>query len=120
MKINWKKIVMVVSFGMGLLGCTGCKEKTVEEKENQDTLTICTQSIYVDSMTKLIETWEYFNKPLKAELIVIPDSPDEAEIKISEIRTEMLAGGGPDVFLMRDYRCFKVGGRSTTDAFPKS
>lgn len=108
MKINWKKIMIAVGLGMGLLGCTGCKEKTVEEKENQDTLTICTQPIYVDSMTKLIETWEYFNKPLKAELIVIPDSPDEAEIKISEIRTEMLAGGGPDVFLVRDNRCFNV------------
>lgn len=106
MKINWKKIIVTVGLGISLLGCIGCKEKNVEEKENQNTLKICTQTIYVDNMKKLIETWEHFNKGLKAELIVIPKDPDEAEIKISEIRTEMLAGGGPDVFLMNDRRCF--------------
>lgn len=108
MKINWKKIIVAAGLGISVLGCVGCKEKTVEEKENQDTLTICTQTIYMENMTKLIETWEYFNKPLKAELIVIPNDPDEAEIKISEIRTEMLAGGGPDVFLTEDIRCFNI------------
>lgn len=108
MKINWKKIIVAAGLGISVLGCVGCKKKTVEEKENQDTLTICTQTIYMENMTKLIETWEYFNKPLKAELIVIPNDPDEAEIKISEIRTEMLAGGGPDVFLTEDIRCFNI------------
>lgn len=108
MKINWKKIIVTVGLGISLLGCIGCKEKNVEEKENQNTLKICTQTIYVDNMKKLIETWEHFNKGLKAELIVIPKDPDEAEIKISEIRTEMLAGGGPDVFLMNDRRCFGI------------
>lgn len=106
MKINWKKIIVAAGLGISILGCMGCKEKTVEEKENQNVLKICTQTSYVENMEMLIGTWEYFNKPLKAELIVIPNDPDEAEIKISEIRTEMLAGGGPDVFFMNDRRCF--------------
>lgn len=108
MKINWKKTIVAAGLGISILGCMGCKEKTVEEKENQNVLKICTQTSYAENMEMLIGTWEYFNKPLKAELIVIPNDPDEAEIRISEIRTEMLAGGGPDVFLIEDNRCFMI------------
>lgn len=101
MKINWKKIMMAISLGISIFACAGCDgKKTTEVKENKDTLKICVESYFEQDMKILIDAWEYFNKGLKAELIVIPENRDEAEIKVSEIRTEILAGGGPDVFLM--------------------
>ncbi len=101
MKINWKKIVMVVSLGISIFICAGCEgKKTTEVKENKDTLKICVESYFEQDMKLLIDAWEYFNKGLKAELVVIPGNRDEAEIKVSEIRTEILAGEGPDVFLI--------------------
>lgn len=101
MKINWKKIMMVVSLGISVFICAGCEGKKITEvKENKDTLKICVESYFEQDMKLLIDAWEYFNKGLKAELVVIPGNRDEAEIKVSEIRTEILAGEGPDVFLM--------------------
>lgn len=101
MKINWKKIMMVVSLGISIFICAGCEgKKTTEVKENKDTLKICVESYFEQDMKLLIDAWEYFNKGLKAELVVIPGNRDEAEIKVSEIRTEILAGEGPDVFLI--------------------
>ena len=92
---------MVVSLGISIFICAGCEgKKTTEVKENKDTLKICVESYFEQDMKLLIDAWEYFNKGLKAELVVIPGNRDEAEIKVSEIRTEILAGEGPDVFLI--------------------
>lgn len=101
MKINWKKIIVAAGLGISIFVCAGCDgKKTTEVKENKGTLKICVESYFEQDMKILIDAWEYFNKGLKAELVVIPSDRDEAEIKVSEIRTEILAGGGPDVFLM--------------------
>lgn len=101
MKINWKKTMLAVSLGISIFICVGCEgKKTTEVKENKDTLKICVESYFEQDMKLLIDAWEYFNKGLKAELVVIPGNRDEAEIKVSEIRTEILAGEGPDVFLI--------------------
>lgn len=119
MKINWKKIVMVVSLGISIFICAGCEgKKTTEVKENKDTLKICVESYFEQDMKLLIDAWEYFNKGLKAELVVIPGNRDEAEIKVSEIRTEILAGGGPDVFLIYNKDLLMWAAKSTPSLFP--
>lgn len=119
MKINWKKIVVVVSFGISIFICAGCEgKKTTEVKENKDTLKICVESYFEQDMKLLIDAWEYFNKGLKAELVVIPGNRDEAEIKVSEIRTEILAGGGPDVFLIYNKDLLMWAAKSTPSLFP--
>ena len=55
MKINWKKIVMVVSLGISIFICAGCEgKKTTEVKENKDTLKICVESYFEQDMKLLM------------------------------------------------------------------
>ena len=101
MKISWKKIIAAAGLGISVFVCAGCSsKKTTEVKENKDTLKICTEHYYLESIKNLIDAWECMNKGVKAEMIVLPRDSDEKKIKIDEIRTEILSGGGPDVFVL--------------------
>ncbi len=76
----------------------GCgKEQEVEETEK---LTVCTGSMQEERVYKLVEEWQKMNNGVETEVIVIPSDDTLAETKITELRTEIMSGGGPDVFIM--------------------
>ena len=89
-----KKTVLCMMVGMILVLCAACQKK-------EKTLTICVESNYVEQVNNLIKAWQHFNdNETKVELVVIPQKQDEAEIKLTEIRTEIMSGGGPDIFIL--------------------
>lgn len=76
----------------------GCgKEQEVEKAEK---LTVCTGSMQEERVYKLVEEWQKMNKGVETEVIVIPSDDTLAETRITELRTEIMSGGGPDVFIM--------------------
>ncbi len=88
-----KKFLCVVILMIFVL-CVGCKKQ-------EKSLTICVDSYYAEQARNLIEAWQHFNdSSTKVELVVIPQKQDEAEIKLTEIRTEIMSGGGPDIFIL--------------------
>ena len=89
-----KKTVLFIMVGVIIVLCSACQKK-------EKTLTICVEFNYVDSVKDLVKAWQHFNdNETKVELVVIPQKQDEAEIKLTEIRTEIMSGGGPDIFIL--------------------
>jgi hypothetical protein len=56
---------------------------------------------YKDAVQSVIDAWEYLNDGVTAELVVIPSDSAEAEVMLTQLRTEIMAGGGPDVYILQ-------------------
>lgn len=77
-------------------GLTGCSNKETEE----NVVTVCTEEsvkMHLDTIAKL---WEKQNKGTRIEFLVLPPNTAENEIKLSELRTEIMSGEGPDIFIL--------------------
>lgn len=72
----------------------------IKARPSEDSLKICVDAIYKDSVKGIIEVWEFLNEGVDAELVVIPEEESAAEIKITELQAELMAGGGPDLFIV--------------------
>src|SRR5699024_8469865 len=71
-----------------------------QESEETEKLTVCTGSMQEYEVRKLVEAWQTMNDGIETEVIVVPSDDTLAETKITELRTEIMSGGGPDVFIM--------------------
>lgn len=71
-----------------------------QESEETEKLTVCTGSMQEYEVRKLVEAWQTMNDGIETEMIVVPSDDTLAETKITELRTEIMSGGGPDVFIM--------------------
>lgn len=91
-KYTWVLITVIFSICF-----VGCGKKKIEETK---TLTLCVEESLTDSARELLDLWETLNENVQGKLEVIPQDSDAAEIKISNIRTELMSGEGPDVFLL--------------------
>lgn len=77
-------------------GLAGCSNKETEE----NVVTVCTEEsvkMHLDTIAKL---WEKQNKGARIEFLVLPPNTAENEIKLSELRTEIMSGEGPDIFIL--------------------
>lgn len=64
------------------------------------TITICVDSVFQENIRNAVEAWEKLNDGAKAEIVVIPSDETSAETKITSLRTEIMSGEGPDVFVL--------------------
>ena len=80
------------------LSSSGCKGENPQPKK--ETLTVCVEEELFDYTRDLLDLWEMLNEGVQGKLEVIPQDTDTAEIKASNIRTELMSGEGPDVFLL--------------------
>lgn len=95
------KAFRVVFFLFLIILCIGC-----QKREKDGVLKVCVNEEQETSAQALIEGWMKKNPEQEAELVVIPKDDSLAEAKITEILTEIMSGGGPDVFLIN---CESVG-----------
>lgn len=78
--------------------CTGCQSR----RDGQEgRLKICTDHYSEDAVRNVIEAWQVLNDDANAELVLIPGDIAAAETKITQLRTEIMSGGGPDVFIFQ-------------------
>jgi len=90
-----------VFFGIMILfsmGCVGCGNK--KENKPEETLTVCVEEMFEEEARNLLDYWETIHNGIKGEVFVIPSDSDTGEITVSNIRTELMSGEGPDVFLL--------------------
>lgn len=88
-----KTVILYSMIVLILIICAGCQKQ-------EKSLTVCTDSFYESNVKNLIEAWQHFNPGMEVKLVVIPEKQDLAEIKLTEIRTEIMSGQGPDVFIL--------------------
>ena len=82
-----------------LLLCSigGCGKKESEK------LVICTDWSTYDEVKGAVSWWKTFNREystIQTEIIRIPSDKASAETKITELRTAIMAGKGPDLFIL--------------------
>lgn len=93
-----KKRMFLVIMAVALF-FSGCSQEE-KEKEEEEKLVICTNDANSAAMDSLVEGWQAVEGGSAAEIIKIPADGEAAETKLSELRTEIMAGEGPDVFVM--------------------
>ena len=89
-----KKVFFGGIFAITLLLCAGCG------KETEEKLKICINATKRGEVESLIEAWQEIEGGLEVEIIEISTNSSVNDLKISELRTEIMAGKGPDVFLL--------------------
>ena len=92
-----------------LTGLCGCAQKQVETKK----LWVVTEVSCSDGMNYQAEMiarrMEQANPGLTVELEILPTDPQEREARLTQLRTKIMSGAGPDVYLL------PTGGTLTTD-----
>lgn len=81
----------------------GCQNQQKESStgSSKKSLVICVDTQSEPVMRELAEAWERLNEGTEAKLVVIPSDNAAAETKITELRTEIMSGGGPDIFVLQ-------------------
>ncbi len=100
MKCKMRLISMVIITALLFSGC-----QALGKKNENKTLTICVDAEVDSAVSGAVNMFERFYKiPVTVE--IIPTDASAAEAKVTKIRTQMLAGEGPDVFIMKspDFR----------------
>ena len=95
-----KKVAGFVLAGILAIGMMGCQGGQEEEK----ILTICVDVGTEDIGSMIADGWSNLDEGMKTELVVIPSDETAAQTKITELRTEIMSGAGPDIFLFSTNR----------------
>ena len=111
--MTFRKITVFLLVLCLLSGLDGCGMKQADE--NTSSLWVVTEASCSDGMNLQAEIiakrMEKKNPGLTVELDILPTDPQEREIRLKQLRTKIMAGDGPDVYLLptggtltQDYR----------------
>ena len=100
MRKNIVSLAIVLAIICLLIGCAS----PVEENENQH-LWVLTDShtSFLKFIENVAETFMEENTGVTIQVESIPTDPEEQEVYLKKLRTQIMAGQGPDVFLMTQY-----------------
>lgn len=90
-----RKMLMLCILGLLISGCA----KT-ENKNESTKLTICTDNSNKRTVDDYVKVWEKINDGQEIEIVSIPENASAAEPQITQLRTEIMSGSGPDIFIM--------------------
>ena len=104
-----KRTLCCILAAIMLTGLWGCAQEQVETKK----LWVVTEVSCSDGMNYQAEMiarrMEQANPGLTVELEILPTDPQEREARLTQLRTKIMSGAGPDVYLL------PTGGTLTTD-----
>ena len=92
-----KKLGILILSAFIVVLCASCQGRRAG---SEDVLTVCVDAELEQAGQELIDTWEYLHDGEEAKLIIIPKDSEMSETRITELRTEIMSGEGPDVFLL--------------------
>ncbi len=103
-----------------LLSLTACGEKQPDSDEpytlrivtNTNTAIFTEYNPMFDEVQRLAEAWKKTHEGASIELETLPTDEEARENRIAQLRTEILAGGGPDIFLLFDRYYVQKDGRT--------
>lgn len=93
-----------------LLSLAACGEAQPDPDEpytlrvvtNVDAINPRDHNVLFAEVERLAAAWEADHEGMSIELEKLPVEPEARETRLSQLRTEILAGSGPDVFLLSD------------------
>ena len=88
-------LICVCALTAGLCGC-GTEEKSEEKK----TLRVVTDGRLYEEVKFAGRFLEGVDSAIEVEIHKLPDDKEKREIEIQKLRTEIMAGKGPDVYIM--------------------
>lgn len=89
------KILLLCILVLAIAGCEK-SENTQESKK----LTIVTDLSNKDTIETYVKIWKKINAGQEIDVISIPEDRSAAEPQITRLRTEIMSGGGPDIFIL--------------------
>lgn len=92
-----KKTGMLLMFGIMTVFLAGCQGRNQDAEEEKEVLTICADGW--NDVGGLAEDWKKCCGGMEVEVIELSHN-ETADMKNTEIRTEIMSGGGPDVFVL--------------------
>ena len=92
-----KKTGMLLMFGIMTVFLAGCQGRNQDAEEEKEVLTICADGW--NDVGGLAEDWKKYCGGMEVEVIELSHN-ETADMKNTEIRTEIMSGGGPDVFVL--------------------
>lgn len=99
-RTSWSVLAWLV---LCLLMLGGCTSKATEQTTGK-TLWVVTEATVSDSMNyqvqQAIATFEQEHPGVTVQLDILPMEEDEREIRLKQLRAQIMAGKGPDVFLL--------------------
>lgn len=88
-------VLCICTLTAGLCSC-GINEKSEEKK----ILRVVTEDIFYDSVNSAAEFTEGTNSEIQVEIQTLARNKEEREPQIQKLKTEIMAGKGPDLFLL--------------------
>ena len=91
----------------GLLGCTNGEEipsasgvSSETASEEGGPVVICADESFREDLKELISYLAATGNETEYELLVLPDDTEDREPELTRLRTEIMAGEGPDAFIL--------------------
>lgn len=93
-----RKSVFLICVGVMMIGIAGCGQ---EKKSGENkTLQVVTDVRLYNTVCAAESFFEGSKEGMEVNVQKLPDDPQKRETEIQKLRTEIMAGKGPDVFLM--------------------
>lgn len=93
-----RKSVSLICVGVMMIGIAGCGQEKKSGKNK--TLQVVTDGRLYDTVCAAEHFFEGSQEGMEVNVQRLPDDPQKRETEIQKLRTEIMAGKGPDVFLM--------------------
>ena len=114
-RLTWAAMAIILAlFLLILVGCNEINDDgpiTLRILSNANTSMSSSSGAYgMDyEIRRLIQEYEAVHENVTIELEFLPASDEERATRIEQLRTEIMAGNGPDIFLMSPYKLEQVG-----------
>lgn len=93
-----RKTIGIIIICVIILSLTGCAE--TQKQEEPAKLTICTERLYQEQIESFVKVWEKMNDGVDIEVLAIAPDVSSGEAQITKLRTEIMSGSGPDIFIL--------------------
>lgn len=97
----------ILALCWGLLGCTNGEEipsasgvSSETASEEGGPVVICADESFREDLKELISYLAATGNETEYELLVLPDDTEDREPELTRLRTEIMAGEGPDAFIL--------------------
>ena len=104
MKSECKNMTAIICIFCLLVGITGCKSSDKADRESKKTLTVIAETMFRRTVEEAADYMMEKDPDMEVKIQFLPDNQEKRETEIQKLRTQIMAGDGPDVYLLDNLR----------------